>query len=34
MMVARGLEHEIQFAARRSVLEVIPRLAAGRLAAA
>ncbi|HSD43199.1 MAG TPA: 2-phosphosulfolactate phosphatase [Burkholderiales bacterium] len=34
MMAARGLEHEIEFAAQRSALEVIPRLAGGRLSAA
>jgi 2-phosphosulfolactate phosphatase len=34
MMVERGLEHEIEFAAQRSTLEVVPRLAGGRLVAA
>jgi 2-phosphosulfolactate phosphatase len=31
MMAGRGLEHEIEFAARRSPLEVVPRLRHGRL---
>jgi 2-phosphosulfolactate phosphatase len=31
MMAERGLEHEIEFAARRSALDVVPRLAGGRL---
>jgi phosphosulfolactate phosphohydrolase-like enzyme len=31
MMAARGLEHEIEFAAQRSTLEVVPRLRGTRL---
>jgi phosphosulfolactate phosphohydrolase-like enzyme len=31
MMAERGLEHEIEFAAQRSTLEVVPRLHGGRL---
>ena len=31
MMAERGLEHEIEFAAQRSTLDVVPRLQGGRL---
>jgi 2-phosphosulfolactate phosphatase len=34
MMAERGLEHEIEFAARRSTLQVVPRLEDGRLVTA
>lgn len=34
MMSARGLDHEIEYAAQRSTLEVVPRLHAGQLVAA
>ena len=34
MMVGRGLEHEVRYAARLSALDVVPRLEDGRLVAA
>jgi phosphosulfolactate phosphohydrolase-like enzyme len=33
MMAARGLDHEIEFAAQRSTLDVVPRLDGDRLVA-
>lgn len=34
MMVERGLRHEVEYAAQRSVLDVVPRFSAGRVLAA